>query len=128
MSRHIFDKSETGYPKDVIPKLISIVDNEISQKYVKGFYIGRTADYKRRYDEHGCGIMILLYKTDSDENAITVEDYLINAFISHDKCRNKAESGGGGVSQEESGGIVYLCIFCDIDKVEFLMRLLEDKN
>jgi len=31
MSRHIFDKSETGYPKDVIPKLISIVDNEISQ-------------------------------------------------------------------------------------------------
>ena len=80
MSRHILDKSETGWPHNVIPKLIGVVDSEISRKYVKGFYIGRTTDPKRRYDEHGCDMMVLLYKTDSDENAVTVEEDLIKRF------------------------------------------------
>ena len=126
MNRNIFNKSETGWPQDVIPKLFGVVNSEISRKYVKGFYIGRTTDPKRRYDEHGCNMMVLLYKTDSDENAMTIEENLIKRFTSHDKCRNEAESGSGRIPQKESGEVIYLCLFCDKSDQEFLMRLLED--
>ena len=71
-------------------------------------------------------MMVLLYKTDSDENAVTVEEDLIKRFTSHDKCRNEAESGSGRIPQKESGEVIYLCLFCDKSDQEFLMRLLEE--
>ncbi len=110
MCKNIMDRSITGWHQDVLEELFETVQDEISRGYVEGFYIGRTTDLERRCSEHGCDLMILLYQTESDDHAIQVEDCLIKQSSPHEKCWNEAEGGGGGISQEESGG-VYIYAF-----------------
>ena len=89
----------TGWPKDVFPMLVQLVNSIVNQKSVKEFYIGRGRDPSERKSYHG-----------SVDNSIAIESALIDTFYNHQKCNNKAQHGGGGVS-EEYGNYVYVAIW-----------------
>ncbi len=78
-------KTLTGWPNDVLGELINYVSLINGRKTVKAFYIGRTVDVDKRRSEHGCDEIIAIYYTDSNDNAIIVEDELINKFYNYKK-------------------------------------------
>jgi hypothetical protein len=100
----------TGWPDEVLPELTRIVSTIANNKNVSKFYIGRGVDLSERKSKHSCDEIIAIYSTDSIDNAIEVEEYLIKTFYSHPKCDNEAPHGGGGVS-EEYGSYVYAAIW-----------------
>lgn len=100
----------TGWPKDVFPMLVQLVNSIVNQKSVKEFYIGRGRDPSERKSYHSSDDIFAIYFTDSVDNSIAIESALIDTFYDHQKCNNKAQHGGGGVS-EEYGNYVYVAIW-----------------
>jgi hypothetical protein len=91
----------TGWPSKVKSKLYSKVYYIANSKVeVEDFYVGRTVDLNQRKSTHGCDKIIPIYQTDSKDNAIEIEDYLIKSFYFHSKCSNDAQNGGGGISED----------------------------
>jgi hypothetical protein len=110
MQRRQDMKPLTGWPKDVFPVLVRLVDFIAKQRAVKEFYTGRGADPSERRSYHGSDDIVAIYFTDSVDNAIVVESALIKTFYDHPKCSNDAPHGGGGVT-EEYGSYVYVAIW-----------------
>jgi hypothetical protein len=100
----------TGYPREVLPKLVRIVDSIAKDREVEEFYIGRTVDPHKRMTELASDSIFPIYSTDSADHAIEVEGGLIGQFYNHPKCSNDAPHGGGGVS-EEYRDYVYVAIW-----------------
>jgi len=100
----------TGWPKCVLQELIRYIEYIANRREINEFYIGRGIDLDERRRQHGCDDIIALYETDSIDNAIEVENALINRFYGHPKCSNDAPHGGGGVSEEYKYQ-VYLAIW-----------------
>jgi hypothetical protein len=100
----------TGWPKDVFPALVRLVDSIANHRSVKEFYIGRGVDPSERKSYHGSDDIATIHFTDSVDNAIAIESALIETFYSHQKCSNDALHGGGGVT-EEYGSYVYVAIW-----------------
>jgi len=90
----------TGRPKQVIFKLKKFIEEIDDDDDVDTYYLGRTNDPEARQSEHGANELVELYQTDSVDNAIEVEEAIIQIFIGHDKCDNEADHGGGGVSDD----------------------------
>lgn len=91
----------TGWPSKVKPKLYSKVYYIANQKIeVENFYVGRTGELGQRKSAIGSDMIFPIYQTDSIENAIEIEEYLIKAFYFHPKCLNEAQHGGGGTSED----------------------------
>lgn len=100
----------TGWPNDVLPELISIVDSIANDRDIKEFYIGRSVDPIQRKSFHDSDDIVCIYFSDSVDNAIAVESVLIEEFYSHPKCSNDAPHGGGGVTTEY-GNYVYVAVW-----------------
>ncbi len=90
----------TGNPSIVLPELAKWISAIVNDNSVKEFYIGRTVDLDKRQSDHGCHKIKPIYKTDSTNNAITIEDDLIKRFYNSLKCSNESDHGGGGTSEE----------------------------
>jgi len=99
-----------GWPIDVIEPLNELISSAAQNKNIKEFYIGRTNDLVATRSRHDADEVHPLYQTDSADNAIIVEDYLIKSFIKHYKCSNDNEHGGGGVSDDYIN-YVYLAVW-----------------
>jgi hypothetical protein len=110
MQRRQDMKPLTGWPKDVFPVLVQLVDFIANDRAVKEFYTGRGVDPSERRSYHGSDDIAAIYFTDSVDNAIVVESALIKTFYDHPKCSNDAPHGGGGVT-EEYGSYVYVAIW-----------------
>ena len=100
----------TGNPGQVLTELAKWISAIINDNSVKEFYIGRTVDLNKRQSDHGCDKIKPIYKTDSTNNAIIVENNLIKKFYVNSKCSNESEHGGGGIS-EEYVSYVYVAIW-----------------
>ena len=85
MQRRQDMKPLTGWPKDVFPVLVQLVDSIANDRAVKEFYIGRGADPSERRSYHGSDDIVAIYFTDSVDNAIVVESALIKTFYNHPK-------------------------------------------
>ena len=102
-----------GWPYDVIPLITGFIREDLYEyDNLHMFYIGRCgiSQLDSRFSDHGAEEIIPIYQTTSVDNAIEVEDALINTFYEHDKCDNDAENGGGGVS-EDVEHYVYLALW-----------------
>lgn len=100
----------SGYPRNVFPRLVQVVNSIANDRSVRLFYIGRTVDPYKRMIEHDSDNIIPIYSTESIDHAIDIEDALIEHFYNHPKCDNDAPHGGGGIS-EEYGNYVYVAIW-----------------
>lgn len=87
-----------GWPVNILGTLVDAVSYIVYLPKVTRFYIGRTNDIQATRRRHDCDYILLLYKTESADNAIVVEDFLIVSFYNHPKCLNDADHGGGNVS------------------------------
>ncbi len=103
-------KALTGRPDDVLDEIIDRVEAVDADEDVVEFYVGRTSDLDKRRAEHGADDILALYRTDSDEYALAVEEALITEFIDREKCSNEADHAGGGVSPEYSS-YVYVAVW-----------------
>lgn len=99
-----------GWPLDVVPLLEDVVSEFIKPWRVDEFYIGRTTSISAAQSRHACDEIFALYETSSADNAIEVEDSLIQTFLNHPKCSNDADHGGGGWS-DQYVHYVYLAIW-----------------
>lgn len=100
----------TGWPKNVFPSLVSVVSQIVENPNIREFYIGRGVDISDRSSAHGSDDVVPLYETNTYKNAILVEESLIQRFILHPKCNNKAPHGGGGTS-ESYKSYVYIALW-----------------
>ncbi len=88
-----------GWPADVIPNLKrNYVPPIIGIRKLREFYIGRTDNLAATRSRHDADDIIPLYETDSADNAIEVEEALIQAFYDYVKCSNENDHAGGGAS------------------------------
>jgi len=104
----------SGWPAEVLPDIALEIHGLIKDERVKKFKIGRTDDPRSRtyaYARNNCDELQILYLTESLDNAMDVEDALINRFISHPKCCNIAPHSGGGISTVYAGNSVYIAIW-----------------
>ena len=87
---------------DVTKKVAAIADDERT----KSFYLGRTDDIRERENRHQADgtakTLEVLVGPVPAAVAVAIEGKLIKAFISHSKCINDANHGGGGVSPSRS--------------------------
>ncbi len=90
----------SGWPEEVIEQLATEIHRLTGNHRVNEFYIGRTNDLTATRSRHDADEVIALYQTESVENAITVEDGLIDLFYDNVKCSNEHDHGGGGASDE----------------------------
>ncbi|MGO9646361.1 MAG: hypothetical protein ACLPY5_16635 [Candidatus Bathyarchaeia archaeon] len=90
-----------GWPADVISNLkTNYVPPIVAQSNVQEFYIGRTDNLVASRSRHGADDIIPLYETDSADNAIQVEEALIQQFYGDAKCSNENDHAGGGASDD----------------------------
>jgi hypothetical protein len=89
-----------GRPDEVLDDLEQIILEAIERDEIALFYIGRSADLDATQENHGSDEIIPLYEAKSADNAIEVEDSLLETFYKHPKCENESEQGGGGISLE----------------------------
>jgi hypothetical protein len=104
----------SGWPADVLPDIARQIRGLIKDERVKKFKIGRTDNPDSRtyaYFRDKCDELRILYLTESLDNAMDVEDTLINTFYSHPKCCNIAPHSGGCISTVYSGNYVYVAIW-----------------
>ena len=96
----IFDKyCVSGWPKDRLPQLRRTLTRLIKYTSVE-FYVGITGDRSGRFYTHQRNDwpeMFLVYQTSSLDNAIRVEQELIEWGWEHgaDNSQNKNKGGGG---------------------------------
>lgn len=76
----MIDLPLTGWPKDVICPLVNIIASFVNQREIRLFYIGRSNNITETKSRHGYDNIVVLYRTDSADNAIAVEDILIKKF------------------------------------------------
>jgi hypothetical protein len=88
----------SGWPKDVEPDLIKMISEGIKDKEIKEFYIGRTNNLNQRKSKHSCDNIVAIYQTEGSENAMVVEQDLLNEFYEHEKCNNDSPNCGGGTA------------------------------
>lgn len=103
-------KPLTGRPEKILPKLAQLVSNLIQDSQVESFYIGRTDNPVGRCSAHGADLLVPIYRTDSPDYALQVEDTVIKIFLEHPKCENDAPHSGGSVSTEFSD-YVYVALW-----------------
>ena len=99
-----------GRPDEVLDDLEQIILEAIERDEIVQFYIGRSVDLDATQEHHGSDEIIPLYKPESADNAIEVEDSLLKTFYNHPKCENESEHGDGGTSLEFVS-CVYLAIW-----------------
>ena len=97
----------TGNPDAVISLLLERVWEIVEDRYLERFYIGRASDMKARQSYHQSDDLVLVYKTTNVDQALEVEEDLIEAHKKHSKCANKAGHEGGGLSSE---GVQYVYV------------------
>lgn len=90
----------TGWPLNVVDAAAERVRQYADDESVEAFYIGRGVDLAGRKDDHEAEHIIPLYKTDSPDNAMDVEEMLIKTFIDDPKNENDAADARGGVSDD----------------------------
>ncbi|MCX6163884.1 MAG: hypothetical protein NTU73_03315 [Ignavibacteriae bacterium] len=100
----------TGWPSNIVPNLINMISEAIKDIGIKKFYIGRTNDLSQRKSKHGCNNIIAVYQTDGSENAMIVEQDLLNEFFLHEKCNNDSPHCGGSTSDEDVN-YVYIALW-----------------
>ncbi len=100
----------TGRPDEVIDDLEQIILEAIEQDDIVLFYIGRSVDLDATQEHHGSDEIISLYKPESADDAVEVEDSLLKTFYNHPKCENESEHGDRGISPEFVS-CVYLAIW-----------------
>lgn len=101
----------TGWPNDVLRELIDLVSSDVAENpIVTEFYIGRSVNPAGRASDHGSDDIISIYFSDSIDNAIEVEETLIEEFHDHPKCSNHSPHGGGGTA-EDYGSYVYVAVW-----------------
>ncbi len=94
----------TGRPTNVISRLISSILRVSRRDKTRRFYIGRTIDLEKRLLQHDqkkgpCRKMKVLYKTSSTNYIVQIEENLINNFLDHPKCLNKANQSSGSLKE-----------------------------
>jgi hypothetical protein len=100
----------TGWPPHVLNALEEWVKEIADDDDTLEFYIGRAVDPDERQSQHGSDDIILIYETDSPDNAIIVEEALIQTYISHPKCSNDADDARGNVS-DQWRNFVYVAVW-----------------
>lgn len=90
----------TGYPSQVLGKLKKVVKIISDLKIIETFYIGRTNNLQSTKSRHGCDDICAIYKTESSEHSLDIEDYLIKAYYNHPKIDNDMTHSGGNISDE----------------------------
>ena len=93
-----------GWPAEVVDVLADIISDIIAPPEVEEFYIGRTNNLSATRSRHDCDEIFGIYETDSVDNAIEVENALIKIFVTHPKCSNNSDHGGGGASDDYING------------------------
>ena len=104
----------TGWPDSAIETLVDEVSVIVENDTVEEFYLGRSDDLQAREQQHGADDTVALYRTDSTDNAMQVEDALVDTFLEHSKCNNEADHPGGGASEGEIQ-FVYLALWYDTE-------------
>jgi hypothetical protein len=102
----------TGWPVEVTEELGNWLEEIIEDETVSAFYIGRGVDLAQRMSAHGAHEILALYRTDSADHAIEVEDALLQTYFHHEKNENEASDGRGGRS-EEYVNYVYVAVWFD---------------
>jgi hypothetical protein len=73
-------KPYTGLPEDVVPNVIEAVEDIVEDRYLKKFSIGRTGDTEARRSELGADDIVPVYRTSDSDNAVYVEEALLEVF------------------------------------------------
>jgi hypothetical protein len=68
-----------GRPDEVLDDLEQIILEAIERDEISQFYIGRSVDLDASQEHHGSDEIIPLYEPESADNAIEVEDSLLEA-------------------------------------------------
>ncbi|MDD5531030.1 MAG: hypothetical protein PHX21_13515 [bacterium] len=90
----------SGCPEDVLDSLIGFIDVIACNKSTSCFYIGRTNNLEAIKNRHGCDYIISIYKTNSLEHSLKIEDALIKAFHNHPKNNNDADHSGSSIPRK----------------------------
>ena len=85
------------YARRIIPTRRGLIRIVARSRATRRFYIGRTTDPQGRGGQHDADKFYILYKTTSIARAIAVERALIQYFIRHPKCTNRASDARGPV-------------------------------
>jgi hypothetical protein len=115
--------SITGRPKDVKRDVKHKIMDIIEDDDVDEFYIGRTVDLDKTLSRHGADDIFPVYETESVDYAIEMEDRMIDKFYDHEKCNNKQDHGGGGVS-DNYRYYVYVAVWYEDDLLEQWQKLV----
>ena len=96
-----------GMPDDVISDVVDAVDDIVDDSYVEKFCFCTTDDYEKRAPGLGADDVVPVYKTESVNHAMDVEESLLDVFRDDPRCKNGDECGGGGASVD---GVQYVCV------------------
>jgi hypothetical protein len=80
-----------GQPEDVLPGLTGLVSELVNNPPVTAFCIGCASDLTSAREKHGCKKVFALYASETEQNAVLVEDALEKALGSHGKYYGDVE-------------------------------------
>lgn len=73
-------KTITGLPDEVISDVVEAAEDIVEDRYMKKFSIGRTSNIESKRSELGADDVVPVYTTENSDNAIDVEETLIDIF------------------------------------------------
>ena len=103
----IVDVITTGWPEEVVEKVIGIVEAVAGNRDVGKFCIDCGLDLSQAKLRHEADTIIVLYKTDNIDNAKLVQEVLVRLFLDSPKCSNRSDVETGETSE---GGTNYIYV------------------
>lgn len=98
----------TGFPREVLPRLVEIVEQLADHPDTQWFGLGRAVDPAQACSRKGCSDYASIYQTRGHTNAMFVEDALLKFFADHPKLRPGATDSRGGVARDTKINFVYV--------------------
>jgi hypothetical protein len=80
-----------GRPEDVLSGLTGLVSELVNDPPVSAFCLGRASNLTSARNKHGCKKVFALYASETEQNAVLVEDALEKALDSHGKYYGDVE-------------------------------------
>jgi hypothetical protein len=103
-------KPHTGLPEDVVPNVIVSVEDIVEDRYLKKFSIGITGNTESRRSELGADDVVPVYKTSNTDDAVNVEEALLDVFRKNPGYSIEVDDGSIGVPSEREQ-YVYIAVW-----------------